>query len=693
MSAGDVTLKDDASKTAEATPGSGDDEIIRGDSIAPSPVNKTASDSAEGATTVVVDAPTAKEGGATKAPASKGQLVAAEGKETGAVQLKYYLAYFRSGPCWVGTIIGLLLAACVAQLCMLASSFWVSTWSNDVEYENFPRGVYMGVYAALAVGSALLGMVRTGLFTLTGIAASRRMHHRLLDTVVYAPMAFFDTTPLGRMLSRFSKDMEQLDTLLPGSLAMLALMLFLILGTLTAIVFTTPWFAIAIVPIFFVYTKVMNYFRTVSREVKRHEAVSRSPIYTHFSETLNGLSTIRAYNRESDFVVENERRVDLNVANWYTLKSLDRWLSVRLESIGNIIVFTSAVLTVATSVAGDRSGIAGLAGFSLAYSLSITGVLNWTVRTGAEVENQMNSVERLVGTIDTTPSEPRNVNGTLPESWPSRGAVEFDDYRLRYRQNSPEVLHGVSFAVGGGEKVGIVGRSGAGKSSLMVALFRIIEDACKTGAIRIDGVDINSVGLSQLRSRLAIIPQEPIMFSGTVRTNLDPIGQFRGHENEDERFWTALQKVGLQEVVQALEGGLDAPVSEFGENFSVGQRQLICLARVLLRDCRVVLLDEATSSVDPETDRKMQEIIRTEFADRTILTIAHRLHTIISADKVVVMSEGRVAEFDHPHRLLSRPDSVFAALVEETGNAAPRLRELAAKSFRAKHGSREITSA
>jgi ABC-type multidrug transport system fused ATPase/permease subunit len=488
---------------------------------------------------------------------------------------------------------------------------------------------------------------------------------------------------------------------------MLAMCIVFLAGTIAAIIFATPWFALVVLPLTLVYWRVMNYFRNVSREVKRMDSLLRSPVYAHFSETLGGLSVIRAYGLVRPFAAQNEAKVSSNISAYYTLKSCDRWLSIRLEVLGNVIVLANALLAVGTAASMSRTGssAAGIAGFSLSYALSITGMLNWTVRTAADTEQQMNSVERICyypDTVKPEPYEPKargaavaGADGALvaapapPAAWPATGSIEFRDYRMRYRPGTPEVLHGVNFAVAGGEKVGIVGRTGSGKSSIMVSLFRLVDEACHSGRIAVDGVDIDTLGLARLRRELAIIPQDPTLFSGTLRTNLDPTGALTavGHTpaEADAQLWSALERVGLKGVVEAMPGKLDAAVSEFGENLSVGQRQLLCLARVLLRRCRIVLLDEATSSVDFATDQLMQASIRSSFGHCTILTIAHRLNTVINSDKVLVMDGGLAAEFDHPHVLLSRPDSAFSALVEEMGPAAAAaLRAKAAEAYAAR---------
>lgn len=594
------------------------------------------------------------------------KLMSVEEKAEGAVKTEYYWRYFASGGNPYLNIFLMFVAYLLGQLAQIVSQWWITFWTSDKSYIAHPMGFYMGIYVAVGVGAALFAFMRVVVQSLMGIKASRSLHSNLLNAILKAPMSFFDTTPMGRLIARFSKDMDAVDNQLPQQLGMLGMSIFFIAGTLGAIIFATPWFALIVLPVFGLYYWVMNYFRNVSREVKRFDSITRSPIYAHFSETLGGLSTIRAYGLPSSFARQNEDKIASNVCAWYTLKSCDRWLSIRLELLGNVIVLAAGMLAAGTLAAeaargqGRQEGTAaGLAGFSLSYAMSITVMLNWAVRTAAETEQQMNSVERLTYYQDTTPNEPYEVpsnaasaalaaaakaklmedsasssagtpeeeeeedaiesagaraksaaalaaalslypGGKPPANWPSAGTVEYKGYRMKYRKGTPEVLHGVSFHVAGGEKVGIVGRTGSGKSSLLVSLFRLIEDECTSGvgSIFIDGVPIHALGLNALRSSLAIIPQDPVMFSGTVRTNLDPVGALGQGEAADNALWDSLEKVGMHETIGRLPGGLDAPVAEFGESLSVGQRQLLCLARVLLRKCKIILLDEATASLD-----------------------------------------------------------------------------------------------
>jgi ATP-binding cassette subfamily C (CFTR/MRP) protein 1 len=641
-------------------------------------------------------------GNASATAAAGKTLMTVEEKNEGAVSSAYYWRYIAAGGSLAINIPVLFLAYTVNQGSQLVSNYWITYWSSDSSYARHDMGFYMGIFVALGVASAIFAFMRVLVMLYMGVRASRTLHAELIRTILRAPLSFFDTTPTGRLLARFSKDMDAIDQQLPTTLGMLGMCLFFIVGSVAAIIFATPWFAIAVPPLAFIYVRIMNYFRNVSREVKRYDSVTRSPVYAHFSEALGGLPVIRAYGLQQLFARENEKKIATHISAWYTLKSCDRWLSIRLETIGNIIVLLNALLAVGTAVASDRAEgtAAGLAGFSLSYALSIVALLNWAVRTAAEAEQQMNSMERVAHYTDTTPQEPMEAPRdaqtgkelplmALPQGWPARGELEYKDYRMKYRDNTPEVLHGISFHIRGGEKVGIVGRTGSGKSSIMASLFRLIEDRNHQGTISIDGLNVDDLALDQLRTNLAIIPQEPVLFSGTIRTNLDPIGTV----TDDAKLWAALDKVGLKEAIERMEGGLNAPVAEGGDSLSQGQKQLVCLCRVLLRDFKVLLLDEATSSVDFQTDQGMQRTIRESFAHCTIITVAHRLNTVIDSDRIITLDAGYVIESGHPHELLTQPGSAFSALVDELGpQTANGLRARAAANY-ARRGTASVSNA
>ncbi|CAN7993271.1 unnamed protein product [Ixodes pacificus] len=408
------------------------------------------------------------------------------------------------------------------------------------------------------------------------------------------------------------------------------------------------------------------FYIATSRQLKRLESVTRSPIYTHFSETLSGVSTIRAYGAQERFVLESNHRVDYNQMCYYPSTISNRWLAVRLEFCGNLIVLFAALF----SVFGSQALDGGTVGLSLSYALSITATMNWMVRMSCEFETNIVAVERI---MEYTRS-PTEAAWEVPESkpaldWPMGGQVQFADYSTRYREGMDLVIKDITVSINAGEKVGVVGRTGAGKSSLMLSLFRIVEPA--KGTIFIDGVDVTKIGLHDLRSKLTIIPQaivclfvvrtqDPILFSGTLRTNLDPFG-----EKSDTELWSALELSHLKTFVSGLDKGLEYLVAEGGENLSVGQRQLVCLARALLRKSKVLVLDEATAAVDMETDSLIQQTIRKEFTGCTVLTIAHRLNTIMDYDRILVLEQGHVAEFDTPSNLLANESSIFYSMAKD----------------------------
>ncbi|CAG8529326.1 12197_t:CDS:10, partial [Acaulospora morrowiae] len=412
-------------------------------------------------------------------------------------------------------------------------------------------------------------------------------------------------------------------------------------------------------------------------ELKRLDSLTRSPIYAHFQETLGGVTTIRAYQQSVRFMEENESKLDENQKAYYPSVSCNRWLAVRLEFLGSLIIFSAALLSVVTV----RNVDAGLVGLSLSYALSVTQALNWAVRQFCEIETNIISVERVKEYIDLPSEAPLVIADNRPTpTWPPNGMIEYHDYSTRYRPDLELVLKNVSFVVQSKEKIGIVGRTGAGKSSLTLSLFRLIEAA--SGNIIVDGVDISKIGLYDLRSRLTVIPQDPVLFEGTVSFNLDP---FQAHD--DVEIWQVLQCAHLNNHISKLEGKLQAKVTEGGENFSQGQRQLLCLARALLRRSPVIVLDEATASVDVETDGKIQETIRSEFNWATLLCIAHRLRTIIDYDRVLVLDQGKIVEFDTPYNLLLNTDSVFRSLCKES-NEFDYLMDVALKKFQGRSGRR-----
>ncbi|KAI4500902.1 hypothetical protein M0802_004113 [Mischocyttarus mexicanus] len=490
--------------------------------------------------------------------------------------------------------------------------------------------------------------------------AARQMHIMMLRAVMRAPLTFFDTTPTGRIISRFAKDVDVLDTSLPPQISDSIYCLFEVIATLFVISLSTSEFIAVIVPIGFIYYFIQRFYVATSRQLKRLESISRSPIYSHFSESVTGAQIIRAFGVQERFIHESESKVDFNQICYYPGIISNRWLAIRLEMVGNLIIFFSALFV----VLGRNTISAGFVGLSVSYSLQITQTLNWLVRMTSDVETNIVAVERIKEYGETPQEAPWVIPETAPpKEWPATGQVEFKDYKVRYREGLDLILHGLTFTVKGGEKVGIVGRTGAGKSSLTLSLFRILEAA--GGKIIIDGVDVANLGLHDLRSKLTIIPQDPVLFSGTLRMNLDPFDQ-----HTDDEVWRALEHAHLKSFVQNLLNGLMHEVSEGGDNLSVGQRQLICLARALLRKTKVLVLDEATAAVDLETDDLIQRTIREDFKDCTVLTIAHRLNTILDSDRVIVLDKGLIIEYDAPEVLLRNSSSAFHSMAKDAGLVA-----------------------
>uniref|UniRef100_A0A8C9ZZ31 ATP-binding cassette, sub-family C (CFTR/MRP), member 2 n=1 Tax=Sander lucioperca TaxID=283035 RepID=A0A8C9ZZ31_SANLU len=557
-------------------------------------------------------------------------------------------------------------------LSFFSSNLWLSNWTNDavdyynMTYPNWKRDTRVGVFGALGVAQGLFVFLGTLLLANASVNASRILHSKLINNILRVPMVFFDTTPIGRVVNRFAKDIFTVDEAIPQSFRSWLLCLLGVLGTLFVICLATPFFTILILPLALVYYFVQRFYVATSRQLRRLDSVSRSPIYSHFSETVLGLSVIRAYGHQERFLKHNEIIIDKNLKSVYPWIVSNRWLAIRLEFLGNLVVFFSALFAVISRDSLDS----GLVGLSISYSLNVTQTLNWLVRMTSELETNIVAVER-VSEYTKLENEAKWITDTRPpEKWPEAGRLHFDNYKVRYRPGLDLVLHGITCDIKSTEKVciGIVGRTGAGKSSLTNCLFRIIEAA--EGRILIDDVDVSTIGLHDLRNRLTIIPQDPVLFSGTLRMNLDPFNKF-----SDEEIWRVLDLSYLKDYVAGLQEGLQHEVAEGGENLSVGQRQLLCLARALLRKSRILILDEATAAVDLETDNLIQKTIRNEFSHCTVLTIAHRLHSIMDSSRVMVLNAGKIVEFDSPTNLLEKQGH-FYAMAKDAGITVPDITAL-----------------
>lgn len=597
---------------------------------------------------------------ARKSQAGKDRLMTVEESAKGSVGWDVYKEYAKS--CSFYGVCMVLGFQIIAQALQVGANVWLKHWSsmNQREGTNSHVWLYLGIYACIGWGGAIVTILQTlALWILCAIRSARVLHGEMLNTVVHSPMSFFDTTPLGRILNRFSKDQHTVDELLPRVFQSYFRVLFSVLATIVIIATSTPLFLLLIVPLGFIYIYVQRYYLSTSRELKRLDSVGKSPIYSHFQETIAGVSTIRAYEQQRRFTFENETRLDDNQRAYFPSISCNRWLAVRLEFLGSIIILGAAAFAVLGVLYGQSYIDAGLVGLSVSYALSITQALNWVIRSYCEIETNIVSVERVKEYIDL-PMEKYQGERTVDTKWPEKGHIQFHDFGARYRPGLDLALRDVSLDIAPREKIGIVGRTGAGKSSMSLTLFRIIEAA--RGNISIDGVDISSLNLFDLRSRLTIIPQDPVLFAGSVRENLDPF-----QTASDADLWNALELAHLKDHISNMDGKLNAVVLEGGENFSVGQRQLICLARALLRHTTVLILDEATAAIDVETDAIIQETIRRSFKDCTILTIAHRINTVMDSDRILVLSQGNVAEFDAPGALVKDKGSIFYSMAREAG--------------------------
>ncbi|XP_072225794.1 multidrug resistance-associated protein 1 isoform X2 [Leuresthes tenuis] len=578
-----------------------------------------------------------------------GKLTEADKASTGRVKLSVFWAYLKA--------IGVLLS-CISLLLFLAhhlvslfSNYWLSLWTDDpvVNGTQPNRLMRLGVYGAfgLSQGVAVFGYSLS--MSIGGILAARYLHQSMLYDVLRSPMSFFERTPSGNLVNRFAKEMDTIDSVIPSIIKMFMGSMFNVLGACVIILIATPLVAIIIPVLGLFYLLVQRFYVASSRQLKRLESVSRSPIYTHFNETLLGTSVIRAFGEQERFIHESDQRVDHNQKAYYPSIVANRWLAVRLEFVGNCIVSFAALF----AVIARESLSPGIMGLSISYALQLTASLTWLVRMSSDVETNIVAVEKVKEYCDTEKeAEWKHEPSCIPPGWPTEGCIDIRGFGLRYRHDLDLAIRNITITINGGEKVGIVGRTGAGKSSLTLGLFRIIEAA--EGHIFIDGVNIAKLGLHDLRSRITIIPQDPVLFSGSLRMNLDPFDSY-----SDEEVWRALEFSHLKSFVSGLPDKLNHECSEGGENLSVGQRQLLCLARALLRKTKILVLDEATAAVDMETDSLIQSTIRSQFEDCTVLTIAHRLNTIMDYTRVLVLEKGKMAEFDVPSNLITQRGAFY----------------------------------
>ncbi|CAC5382413.1 ABCC5 [Mytilus coruscus] len=511
---------------------------------------------------------------------------------------------------------------------------------------------YLLVYVSSLGGIILLTILRGFAGATTTIRASVRLHNNVLKKVMKAPMKFFDSNPSGRILNRFSKDMDEADVFLPQLIDSLLQLLNTIALSLLTTAIVLPWILIAIVPVAILFAILKNISNTSVRQLKRVENVTRSPLLAHVNTTAQGLFTIVPFNQQKQFIENSTKLIDVTSTATFLFESSMRWVEVRLDLSSSMITVATALALVITK----GSVAPALAGLSLTMCIKVVGIMQFMVRVMNEVEARFTSIERLHHYEKNLEIEPQTFDTTPSDNWPNEGRIIFSKVEMKYRDNMKPVLRNISFDLHPQMKIGIVGRTGAGKSSLAAALFRLVQ--LSEGHIYIDGVDVSQIALKNLRSRLSTIPQDPVLFAGTLRYNLDPFGK-----HPDSELWSSLENVHLKEKVQQFDQDLDYQIEENGENFSVGERQLICLARAILRKNKILLLDEATASIDTQTDSLIQKTIKEEFSDCTVVTIAHRLNTVLHSDRVMIMDNGEVIESGAPQDLLTDPHSFFNTMI------------------------------
>uniref|UniRef100_A0A8C3KPA4 ABC-type glutathione-S-conjugate transporter n=1 Tax=Calidris pygmaea TaxID=425635 RepID=A0A8C3KPA4_9CHAR len=592
-----------------------------------------------------------KGGGSTTSPGSLFQC-----STTLTVNTLIYAAYLKAMGLPLCVYI-ILLFTC-QQAVSFSRGYWLSVWTDDPVHNGTQQHTELRVAVFGALGVIQGSFVSTAAVLLGGVLASHKLFVQLLRNVARSPMVFFEQTPIGNLLNRFSREMDAIDSVIPDKLKSLLGFLFNLLEIYLVIIVATPRAAMAIVPLTVLYAVIQHFYIITSCQLRRREAASRSPIYSHISETFQGSTVIRAYKDQERFILKNNFLVDENQRICFPGAVADRWLATNLEFLGNAIVLFAALF----AAMGRTHLSPGTAGFSVSCALQITGVLNWMVRSWTEIENNIVSVERVREYLKTPKEAPWTLNGKLQDQvWPTAGRIEFRNYSLRYRPNLELALKRVSLTINGREKIGITGRTGAGKSTLAVGLLRLVEAA--EGAILIDGIDIAQLGLHDLRTKITVIPQDPVLFSGSLRMNLDPLNRCT-----DADIWTALELTQLKNFVADLPDQLEYKCADQGENLSTGQKQLVCLARALLRKAKILILDEATAAVDLETDLQIQSTLRTHFKDSTVLTIAHRINTVMDCDRILVLDNGRIAEFDTLENLIAQK-GLFYRLMEESGLA------------------------
>ncbi|KAF6024594.1 ABCC5 [Bugula neritina] len=526
---------------------------------------------------------------------------------------------------------------------------------SDRMVDNPHLKFYQLVYGLCMIGLVIATLSNAMTYVMFCLRASTSLHEQMFRKLVSCPMRFFDVTPSGQIINRFSKDTDEMDSSIPFISDQFFKIATSILSATVIISIAAPFFLLVVLVIGALFIFLSKFCEKGIQLTKKIDNVTKSPLFSHIATTVQGVGTIQAYKQEAQFLKRFNHLEDKNNMAVFLFDATTRWSSVRLDAV--CLLITLATFFLVTLIPSNLLTPA-LAAMALTYSMNIGDLMQFTVRSAIEVGARFSSVERVHSYIENLEEDaPYTIEGNVPSLiWPDKGAIKFENVDVRYREGLPLVLKNITLDIKPQEKIGIVGRTGSGKSSLGLALFRMLELA--GGSITIDGIDISTIGLEDLRSKLSIIPQDPVLFMGTVRYNLDPFNVY-----SDGDLWSALEKCNVKHTIKNLERKLEAPVVENGENFSVGERQLLCMARALLRHSKILLLDEATAAIDTETDSLIQETLKEAFADCTMLTIAHRLNTVVNDDRILVLDDGEVLEFDTPAALLANKNSSFAKMM------------------------------
>ncbi|KAJ3277152.1 hypothetical protein HDV01_000204 [Terramyces sp. JEL0728] len=599
----------------------------------------------------------------------KGKLVQ-EDESTKTAGAADFIAYGRAGMGMFITIMVVITFSLVHGFFRIGGDFWLRLWVPRVG--GYTDAIYIGVYGAFCIAFSL-GALGRGLFFMVVTAdKAKKLHDKLFESSIHAPMGFYDTTPIARILSCFSKHQLHVDDTMLDA-AMQALQYFpLGFGALIMCSVLIPWNWAPSIGIVIIGYLLLRFTVKADIATKSLEAVTKPPIYSHLTATLEGLMSIRSYHAEQRFDELNLVKLDLNHEASFAMQNVKSFQALYLDILSSLVIYFSALFLI---FARGQNSIASIAGLALSNALQMLVFVQWTVRQWGDVESQMSSVGQLVFYGNIKPEAPFEIPSKKPpKEWPTEGRIKFTNIELKYQKFGVSVLKNINLSIYPMEKIGIVGRTGSGKSTLLISLLRIVEPC--NGTITIDDLDVSGIGLHDLRNKIAIIPQEPVMFVGTIRSNLDPF-----NKSTDDEIWKALDAVFLGEKLRKAPSKLETPVSENGKSVSQGQRQLLCIARAILSKAKVLVLDEATASLDAQTDLMIQEAIKKNFGELTMLTIAHRLNTIIESDRVLVMDAGCVKEFDEPKTLLENKDGIFRSLVDQTGpQARQKLIEVANKA-------------